>query len=74
VTTEDKLLKLLDLADECRRVQKVFRRPPNVHEQRALAQAERALDVFVTELQTEVLISPDSVTPLFTASTSQPAT
>jgi len=63
MTTEDKLLKLLDLADECRRVQKIIRRPPNVHEQRALAQAERALDVFITELQTEVLLLPEIVTP-----------
>jgi len=56
MTTEEKLAKLLDLADECRRMQKIVRRPPNVHEQRALTQAERALDVFMTELQTEVLV------------------
>lgn len=66
MTTEQKLAKLIELADECRRVQKTSRRPPNAFEQRALAATERALDTLLTELQTEVLLSPVIPSPATT--------
>jgi len=52
---KEKLAKLTALADECRRLQRVTKRPMNAHEAREVGKAEAALDFFLANLQTEVL-------------------